>query len=160
MGISERFLAARVACGRQYFEDLNSALSGPWIIASERLAELAESGSANRLLPLLHPEWLPSVESQRRAQGPRGVPLLPGLHSRCQSDLLWGYSCPFDDGLELDHLFPYALGGPSSTDGNAIVLCCQHNRMKAHDIHLLPWEDESRWNWVSAQVERMSRLVA
>ena len=80
------------------------------------------------------------------------------LSAACQSRVLWGYACPFEGALEIDHLFPYGLGGPTRRE-NAMVLCAQHNRMKAHDIHVLPWEAIGLWQWIDGQVERMAHQL-
>jgi hypothetical protein len=46
--------------------------------------------------------------------------------------------------MEIDHLFPYSLGGPTIAV-NAIYLCRRHNLGKSVDIHLIPWEEGFPW---------------
>lgn len=63
----------------------------------------------------------------------------------CQSEILWGYKCELEGEIEVDHLFPYSLGGPSN-GSNKLHLCRLHNRLKSSDIHFYPWEKgEPAW---------------
>ena len=59
----------------------------------------------------------------------------------CQSVLVWGYECPIHasaSDLELDHGWPFALGGQSAPS-NGVWLCRLHNRAKSHDVHNYDW---------------------
>ena len=80
----------------------------------------------------------------------------PGNGS-CQSNLLWGYDCPFTDApMHQDHLFPYSLGGPT-TGANRVILCRFHNMVKTNDIHCYPWENTEIYcePWVDAQIHKL-----
>jgi hypothetical protein len=159
MGLDERILLARVERGAQYFIALSRAFQSSWRQVREGIERDNELRSATELLPLLHPEWLNSLAQREAAQGRRAFPGTPARSARCQSSLLWGYSCPFDAPLEVDHLFPYTLGGPSTSHGNSLVLCREHNRMKAHDIHVLPWEVDALWAWIPGQVQWVATIL-
>lgn len=51
-------------------------------------------------------------------------------------------------------MFPFALGGPTRPD-NALILCRVHNRLKGHDVHLLPWESHE-FRWLGEQVSKVA----
>jgi len=65
--------------------------------------------------------------------------------TKCMAEFIWGYPCVFENReLQADHLFPYALGGPTVSN-NLLVLCDRHNQAKSHDIHLYNWSEERIW---------------
>ena len=141
--------AARVERGRMYFERLRAAMAGTW---HEALARYSDSD--DRVLDglvLIHPSWLDGMGD--------GLPDTRGVRAfgyqaeagACRAMLVWGYPC---DGtaLEIDHMFPYGLGGPTRPD-NGLVLCREHNRLKGHDVHLLPWESY-QFPWLQEQVAK------
>ena len=91
-------------------------------------------------LVLIHPIWYREHGSDRNSCSVRGRPtfsiILPSNGTKCQSNDLWGYECPFQNSvLQRDHSFPYALGGPT-VPGNAKWLCVDHNRAKSGDWHV------------------------
>jgi hypothetical protein len=78
---------------------------------------------------------------------------------RCDAHLLWGYECTFPRGeTEADHLFPRWLGGPTEPT-NRLVLCKTHNRSKAGDIHLYPWEDDLP-EWLLPRIGKIGAALA
>lgn len=85
--------------------------------------------------------------SRSRWESHRGVRFFPTARrpggTRCQSFLVWGYNCPIHASaaeLELDHSWPFALGG-RSVPSNGIWLCKLHNRAKSHDVHNFEWPE-------------------
>ena len=147
----------RIEAGREYFEALDLAFTVGW-----REAFSAYSGSGQPVtlgLALVHPEWFEdqAVRPGGDIRGPRGFPLRAQKSGSCQAEVLWGYQCARVP-LEVDHLFPYSLGGPTRPE-NGVLLCVSHNRLKGHDVHLLPWETY-RFPWLAEQVEAAaSRLL-
>lgn len=75
----------------------------------------------------------------------------------CASEELWGYACPFDGPMHVDHLFPYGLGGPTHP-ANAVYLCRDHNLAKGHDVHLHPWT-VNWFTWLAAEINATHTLV-
>ncbi len=98
-------------------------------------------------LVLAHP-GLRSEPRQELHQGRRGFEFRGiGARKACAAERIWGIPCQLPDNGEMqaDHLFPYALGGPTVAP-NRLVLCATHNAGKAVDVHLFPWEEgEPRW---------------
>lgn len=143
-------LEGRLRAAHQYFAKLNAALQSGWepLFAEYTAGTLAFCET----LVLVHPVWLEdavSVPPRRRVRSfSQAIP----SYERCGSGLLWGYECPFEQQLEVDHLFPWSLGGPT-LPGNALYLCRNHNRAKAHDIHLIPWEDSAHFLWLDDEVQ-------
>jgi len=45
-----------------------------------------------------------------------------------------GRRCPATTGLEIDHIRPYALGGPSDDPANLRVMCRTHNQLLARRV--------------------------
>jgi hypothetical protein len=94
--------------------------------------------------------------SQDEIQGPRSfeaAPLLEG--APCEAERIWGYRCdlPLEYARQQDHLFPYALGGPTEAR-NRLTLCSWHNQVKFVDIHLFPWE-EGEPLWLDPLLDRL-----
>ncbi len=58
--------------------------------------------------------------------------------------------CPTRTGLEIDHLLPFAEGGPASLD-NLARLCHWHHYLKTHHGHRLARGDapDRAWRWVA-----------
>lgn len=142
--------AARVGRGRLYFERLRAAMTGTW---HEALASYVESD--DRVLDglvLIHPVWLEDAgDGLPDIRGPRAF--AHKAHGEiCRAPLVWGYSCP-GTAMEIDHMFPYGLGGPTRAD-NGLVLCREHNRLKGHDVHLLPWQSYD-FPWLDEQIAKM-----
>lgn len=79
-------------------------------------------------------------------------------HDVCQSELLWGYKCPFGkQALEADHLFPHSMGGPTRSD-NKVYLCKIHNQnCKGSDAHIYPWE-RGKPIWLDGLIEKIQQI--
>lgn len=152
--ISSVDFAARVERARGYFERLRAALDGTWDEAHARA--LDSDDPVLDSLVLIHPAWLDGLH--------QGLPDVRGRRDFtfsaegevCQAPLIWGYSC---DGtvMEIDHMFPYGLGGPNRPD-NGLILCREHNRVKGHDVHLLPW-DSYGFLWLEEQVTKVRQRL-
>lgn len=104
---------------------------------------------------LAHPSWLVNPGRQEQVQGKRSFDRTrtSGV-TRCRADVYWGYECTLGEDVQFDHVFPYAFGGPTSSD-NRLPLCAVHNACKGHDVHLYPWPDTAP-AWLSDQLRRMS----
>lgn len=150
MELSPEVLAARIDTGRRYFETLRKVLPLSW---EDCHRDFLRSRDTLLGLALIHPWWF--EEAGHDPRGPRSF--FTHRHGTCQSQLLWGYGC---DGspIEVDHLFPYGLGGPTRPD-NGIELCREHNRLKGHDVHLIPWETY-KFGWLSQQAEAVAAARA
>lgn len=157
-------MTSRIDDARVYLDELEDSFRRGW------WATYRERGSSIfRAVALIHPDHLLEIDGQRdfhaddarcRLQGPRqfsavGQPAVRG----CQSELIWGYCCNLDGGLQQDHLFPYSLGGPTVAT-NQIGLCRYHNMVKTSDIHCYPWEQvEARMTpWLPGQIEKVRRV--
>lgn len=159
MGVAPETLEFRLRASERYFVMLHRAISnGVWDTCR------VEWGGVSATLPaklvLLHPLWLEfgGETTARRARRSFGMRVPPSAH--CESEQLWGYGCPFGSRaeIEVDHLFPWALGGPTIAE-NALFLCRHHNRAKGHDVHLIPWEQPGHFGWVDAELEQVAQLV-
>lgn len=140
----------RIQAGRQYFIALARVFETTWTKAYDTYA--AEGRPVTLALALLHPAWLEGESmGHRDLRGPRAFASSASTGG-CQADLLWGYECA-GRVLETDHMFPYALGGPTRAD-NALILCRDHNRLKGHDVHLIPW-NSYQFPWVGEQLNAM-----
>ena len=80
-------------------------------------------------------------------------------HEKCGAALLWGYECNNQTGsnVHADHLFPYSLGGMTSAD-NLLYLCQVHNRIKAADVHVYPWERAAPF-WLDTMIIKINKFV-
>lgn len=132
----------RLRTGLEYLMAVRRSLSLSW---KENFERFGRSSSWIERLASAHPahyeQSLSVTATACPVRGKRTMHLDAGAQGiSCQSHLLWGYRCPYaDEPLEADHLFPYSWGGPS-LGTNKIFLCKMHNRCKASDIHLYPWE--------------------
>jgi hypothetical protein len=116
------------------------------------------------LLALVHPDhYRVEVFGDRpgcQIRGPRSFAREAGMGGlACASDQVWGYACQCredDQLLRADHLFPYALGGPTEA-ANKVYLCRFHNDLKGCDIHCYPWE-RGEPSWLHAVVKRVARI--
>jgi len=110
-------------------------------------------------MTLLDPRWLPAGVSQLEAQGSRTFPSLAIPDAACDAAVIWGYPCDLArmSRTQSDHLFPYALGGPTIA-ANRLRLCQVHNRVKGTDVHLFPWESGEP-AFLSRHLERLARLI-
>lgn len=148
---------ARVDGGRSYFVELSKSFETSWDAGYERWRKSQDLALG---LALIHPEWwLDVLNGRPDIRGPRKF-----AHSirdgDCQSGFIWDYACD-NSKIELDHAFPYSLGGPTIAN-NALSLCYRHNRIKGHDVHLLPWDQPSTpcFSWVADQVAKVKQLRA
>ena len=111
-------------------------------------------------LALIHPRSAPLTE--QRWKGLRGARfgfLYRSPYEHCMATQVWGYSCPLtEEALELDHAWPYALGGRSTSD-NAVWLCKCHNRAKSSDVHCYHWSAGALPEWLGDLLRRMERDV-
>ena len=150
-----------------YLAALKRSFQDGW---SACYAELADDSTDLMLkLSLIHPAHLDELDLPdekpvsriiRDVQGPRAFKQVP-RHGACESRVIWGYDCLLkEERLEHDHLFPYALGGPTHSL-NRITLCRFHNMVKGNDIHQYPWHtvipDEPIWLW--QQIRTLYRSV-
>ena len=146
-----------------YLQALDRSLSIGW-----KEFYRQRSGSIYESLALLHPwhydeidlpEHLTQSSIQVNIQGNRNFKA-GKIGSHCHSSLLWGYECELDVVLQMDHLFPYSLGGPTIS-GNMLTLCKYHNMVKSSDIHCYPWGQFDKWAipWVVTQVEKIKNQV-
>jgi hypothetical protein len=150
-------VAQRVAAAHQYLRFLHEPTATSWqeLYARYRDGQMSLMES----MTLLDPQWLPAGLSQIEAQGPRVFPAATIVDAACEAAAIWGYPCdlPRLSRTQSDHLFPYALGGPTVA-ANRLGLCDVHNRVKGTDVHLFPWE-RSEPSFLSAQLARLSRLI-
>jgi hypothetical protein len=143
---------------RMYLEALNESLRNSW------LEQVDKPLSIFQKLALLHPDHygaldLPCNKSveviKQQIQGKRKFERTI-ITAKCECHIVWGYDCRLDTILELDHLFPYALGGPT-IGTNRITLCKYHNMVKSSDVHCFPWEFYEKWcvPWVDMQLKKL-----
>lgn len=149
-------LDLRAQFGRKYLDFLTRSRRHTWFELRRKWQEL----DLWEQIVLIHPDWLrdAGVEQSRieELQGPRAF---SRRHSsaRCASSRIWGYQCDSDSRLEVDHLWPYALGGPT-LPGNAVPLCRDHNALKGVDIHAYPWEETPAASslWLAPQIAKIA----
>ena len=153
-------LKNRIERGEEYLLALEEFQSWKW---SEILAEYRERRLAlPKAMVLVHPAFYEDREARvgQSIRGPRSFPTTAGQHvAACMADQVWFSACPLKkpEVLHSDHLFPYSLGGPTLAE-NQLFLCPVHNRSKASDIHLFPWE-RGEPNWFATQVGRIRNLL-
>jgi len=149
-------LSTRASLGRKYLESLDQCRSQDWF----GIRSQWESLQIWERLVLIHPDWLRDagltpIEIEE-VLGPRAFTVgRPG--GPCASLRIWGYECAGRSKIEADHLWPYALGGPTAP-GNAIALCRDHNYLKGVDIHAYPWEEDPAACslWLENQVAKVA----
>lgn len=135
----------------------------------ERSSAATAGHDTSTAYALIHRDVAPvTPERLRELQGQRAFASVRRLvGARCEANLVWGYDCPMhtpSHELELDHSWPFALGG-QSVPSNGIWLCKLHNRAKSHDIHNYDWPE--LWpSWllvmmslIRADCERQLRLI-
>jgi len=142
-------LILRQVSVRSYLEALEKAAHASW-------HELRNDSDnlANRFM-LIHPRWHAVDKSSP-------LDLLPFARTlrgdACQSEKLWGYSCPLTDrSIEADHMFPKSLGGPRH-GANQVWLCSDHNLWKGQDLFNFPWENGEP-KWLLQQLDRVESLL-
>lgn len=108
---------------------------------------------------LIHPSVVPISETRwKQHRGPRIFPPLSRSGQTCWANLVWGYRCPCAaNKLELDHAWPFALGGRSDRE-NGVWLCSLHNRAKSCDVHCYHWSAECP-SWLSSMLDAIQRDV-
>lgn len=145
--IEGRFIAAHKYLGTL----ARVATIEDWREASSRA--LGQQIQGPETFALLHPQYFAEDPVLTvRLQGSRQfkpAELAAVEGHGCQSKRIWGYACDLSSGssLNADHVFPYALGGPTISS-NLLPLCRYHNQVKTHDIHLYPhWQAAPSWVW-------------
>jgi hypothetical protein len=146
----------RLDAARSYFSALREATSRDWSALWDRYQ--AGSLSDAEALALIHPVWLEGVSGSTPSRRRRTFGLVIPNYESCASSQIWGYACPFERRLEVDHLFPWGLGGPTRPE-NAVYLCQNHNRAKGHDVHLIPWERAETFAWLGDEIAETARLL-
>ena len=157
-------LEMRAQEARRYISTLRESRGQDW---RQLHLTLVDSCLADRLV-LLHPEWLRDIGVSRhrlkQILGERRNFDRMHMSQGCQAQLLWGYNCNERNYLQVDHLWPYSLGGPTRA-GNAIMLCRDHNALKGVDIHVFPWhvQESTVTLWLETQLslyrEEFMRIV-
>lgn len=140
-------LELRIRRGAEFLAAVAEPAWGDWPSGYARYR--ADELSLIEAMSLAHPRWRPPEVSADEIQGPRQFeadPLLEGLP--CEAARIWGYRCDLPSShyvRQQDHLFPYAMGGPTEA-ANRLILCAWHNQLKFVDVHLFPWEEvEPDW---------------
>ena len=95
----------------------------------------------------------PKVESPRTIRGPLRDRLLIRANHQCEYCSDEGVRCSARSGLQIDHIFPWALRG-GNEEGNLRVLCAAHNRFFA-DRSFGP--GFMNWKIECARIERGGR---
>lgn len=149
----------RAEWGHRYTRALSLMEQTTWF----ELMEIYKAGDLGDVesLVLIHPEWYDGARQRPQNCPIRGgatFGLLPTKGQICQSDFIWGYSCPLTSrDLHCDHVFPWSLGGPTVPE-NAVWLCESHNRAKGADWHLTA-APISGLRWFTETLQRIERLV-
>lgn len=108
---------------------------------------------APSVAPLSEQRWA-DLRGNRFGDVPRGA------MDQCGSRRVWGYECPgAEDRLQLDHAWPYALGGRSVAE-NGVWLCGPHNHAKSWDVHCYTWERPQRPRWLDGFLARIDADLA
>jgi hypothetical protein len=144
----ERYVQALARMASSAWKDLHGEYRDGLLDEAERLV-------------LIHPSWYHGLETEGRASSIRGPRAFTRGRTtgKCQSEGTFGYSCPFGlVAVQLDHVFPYALGGPTSSD-NGAWLCDFHNQCKGHDFHSLDLYSVGS-NWFDHVLMRVEAIVA
>jgi len=136
----------------QHVENLKGAEPDAWL---HRLDSVAARPSIALSMALIHGDVVPLNRSRwLEHRGDRIFKPRPRNGRTCWSIQVWGYECPCKSSeLELDHAWPFALGGRSVPE-NAIWLCSIHNRAKSSDVHCYHWKDGAVPSWVELLTQR------
>jgi hypothetical protein len=166
-----------------YIDYLNKCGKIGWLKFKSYSDELNQKNLIIAKLALLHPSHfkkmplIGNVENknshleklQKQVQGERTFKQQP-RRKNCQSKIIWGYNCPFDNrNLVYDHKFPYSFGGPTDNANNCLILCHWHNMVKSNDIHCYDWENlfedyefslklEDDIHWLDEQIDKIIRV--
>ena len=153
-------LKNRIEQGEEYLWALEQFQNRKW---SEILAEYRNGRlSLPQAMVLVHPDYYEDREEAvgQSVRGPRSFLASVGQQvAHCMADQIWLVGCSLSspEVIQSDHMFPYSLGGPTMAE-NQLFLCPAHNRSKASDIHLFPWE-RGEPRWLATQVERIRILL-
>ena len=152
-------LDERASLTQLYFESLPRLRRLSWSEADNA----TRSATFPERLVLVHPDWLSDAEFGSKIELVQGERAFSGSISgtaKCESQVIWGYACSIEDTIQRDHLWPYALGGPTKP-GNFIYLCRLHNYLKGVDVHCYPWDEaESRLLiWLEDQISLLRGLL-
>ena len=157
----------RCAAAHSYFDCVQEALDQPpawWLERYGRLRTL----DISEIMAMLHPDIYvrlpPYIALAQKGLCPvRGMRGFKASHmpprASCESRPLWMYQCTGHwrhasslsdafrtdedaEDIHQDHLFPFCFGGVTHIE-NRGLLCGLHNSIKAHDVHIWPWES---WN--------------
>lgn len=111
-------------------------------------------------LSLIHPNVAPIAATRwQDLRGPRDIARYRSSLDTCQSERVWGYACPRPDSpLQLDHAWPWSLGGRSTPD-NSVWLCREHNSAKSWDVHCYDWAAASFPEWLTDFLSNIERDV-
>lgn len=153
----------RCRATQRYLECVQRAIDEPprwWVQQYANIDNLTISD----IMSLIHPDLYAGRPGYKELAS-RGTCPVRGNRSfkaqhlpprpRCETQQLWIYQCEGawrhasslgvdladDDAsyVRQDHLFPYAFGGVTTLE-NRGLLCGLHNAVKAHDVHVWPWE--------------------
>ena len=147
--------AERVERARRYFELLSQTIElDQWEDLSRRFdaGQLPDWEST----VLIHPVWCEHLDQTTPSRSRRTFQFVASKVQRCESRRIWGYDCTSNDPLQIDHRFPFALGGPTVPE-NAIYLCRLHNQIKGHDVHLNRWEPDE-FSWLPTEIAAVRTL--
>lgn len=143
----------RLESAARYYSFRSKAEVKNWVDLFLEVQEDEDFG-VPEILVLLDPKYY----SELGASDPRGGRTFPpaGSFSKCRSDELWGYRCPFEGArVHIDHTFPHSKGGVTHSQ-NAMYLCDEHNTSKHTDIHLIPWEKfPSANDWIVKSIKHL-----
>ena len=153
-------LRIRIERGEEYLLALEEFRNCEW---NEILAEYRQQRlTLPQAMVLVHPVFYKDREGKvaQSIRGDRNFSTSAGQQvATCMADQIWLSVCALEspEVVHSDHMFPYSLGGPTLA-ANQLFLCPVHNRSKAGDIHLFPWE-RGEPSWFTRQVDRIQSLL-
>jgi hypothetical protein len=150
----------RLTRAKKYISYLDYSLKNDWLMQFEEY----DSGtlSFEQSVALIHPSHYQDCAGADIIRGKRSFSSEPSLSTfKCESRRIWGYECTVSireyGRIEADHVFPYALGGPT-IGGNKVHLCRLHNSSKGNDFHLFPWEQGTP-KWLPDIISKIRRII-
>ena len=179
--LKQEIIEIRNHSSRKYVEYLSQSFSKTWKVSHDELKNINNKNDfILSKLALIHPQHYYSLFPQNiqlskvedyfnlkieKIQGKRSFSYRM-TNEKCQSETLWGYSCPLTtETLASDHLFPFSFGGPTNNAINRKTLCRWHNMIKSNDIHCYPWEilfeqyeyyqNGNRLHWIDEQLTKI-----
>lgn len=149
---------ARISWTESYLVALQESLQQSWEWEASFALYCRGELTLVRAVALVHPAHYEGLAKMEVICGPRNFPGEVGqARMECRAELLWGYRCPLSrPKIVLDHLFPYALGGPTIAE-NKLLLCDTHNLMKGSDLHVYPWE-RGEPSWLKSRLTSIASL--